>query len=664
MDVPKFYKVTALPASPTSSDDGVYFVRPNSSVGYIAWIITNGIAVQQDAVTTAALLAITGVLSNLTTSVKTNLVAAINEVNGKVSGDLVPYTGANKTINFNTQTFILGGTFRKDVNTFDWVNLGTGTAASDLLRKYHNVASYIGSRASTNDGVIRVVIPINASSMWNAQISIQEYTGVSTSDPRRRTKLTVGAYSTGNAASFVLCENPDRISKVAFGRDSNGNTVLLIYPSGPLAFEEVVIDWVQQAHGYASALETKSNYAVNFVATADIPSLNFILNNEVLNAGFQRDSFYASKIWAGDNFHKLAKNLTEATSGPYYISTPGIEANDILGNVSTYMNSGTIAGTAYTAQHILSYGVNANYGYHLYKHASSNSPLRLRARVNGVWQSEETFAYQSWVSSTLGTYVLQTSLNAQLANYATLAGTQTFSGTNTFNQAPVVPAGTINSHTVNLGQVNSLLNNKVDKVAGKQLSTEDYTTVEKTKLSGIQDGAEVNVNADWNATSGDGQILNKPTIPTVNNPTITFLSTGAMTGGGTITLNQSGPATIPFDLLPAVKTDIQSGAAIAAIFNQIQQYHQYHDRSSGGSVNPTGVLFTVVGTPGGPVIGIDIYDHNFHGAEVVLQGPLSGYTDYNINAVNRANTPQTTIRVEAIAVRVAWDSNRGAYRIL
>ena len=37
---------------------------------------------------------------------------------------------------------------------------------------------------------------------------------------------------------------------------------------------------------------------------------------------------------------------------------------------------------------------------------------------------------------------------------------------------------------------------------------------DKTKLDGIQTGAEVNVNADWNAGSGDAQILNKPTIPT------------------------------------------------------------------------------------------------------------------------------------------------------
>jgi ribosomal protein L35AE/L33A len=57
------------------------------------------------------------------------------------------------------------------------------------------------------------------------------------------------------------------------------------------------------------------------------------------------------------------------------------------------------------------------------------------------------------------------------------------------------------------------LNLKVDKVAGKGLSENDFTNTLKTKLDGIEDGAQVNVNADWNATSGDAQILNKPTIP-------------------------------------------------------------------------------------------------------------------------------------------------------
>ena len=52
---------------------------------------------------------------------------------------------------------------------------------------------------------------------------------------------------------------------------------------------------------------------------------------------------------------------------------------------------------------------------------------------------------------------------------------------------------------------------KVDKETGKGLSTNDYTTSQKTKLGNIEAGAQVNVQSDWNASSGDAAILNKPT---------------------------------------------------------------------------------------------------------------------------------------------------------
>lgn len=44
----------------------------------------------------------------------------------------------------------------------------------------------------------------------------------------------------------------------------------------------------------------------------------------------------------------------------------------------------------------------------------------------------------------------------------------------------------------------------------------NFSNRDKTKLSGIEEGARVNVNADWNAVDGDAFILNKPTIPTVD----------------------------------------------------------------------------------------------------------------------------------------------------
>jgi hypothetical protein len=63
--------------------------------------------------------------------------------------------------------------------------------------------------------------------------------------------------------------------------------------------------------------------------------------------------------------------------------------------------------------------------------------------------------------------------------------------------------------------VTTELNKKVNAVSGKGLSSNDYTTAEKTKLAGIAEKAEVNVQSDWSVTdtSSDAYIKNKPTIP-------------------------------------------------------------------------------------------------------------------------------------------------------
>jgi hypothetical protein len=66
-----------------------------------------------------------------------------------------------------------------------------------------------------------------------------------------------------------------------------------------------------------------------------------------------------------------------------------------------------------------------------------------------------------------------------------------------------------------VGNVTSNLANKVDKVNGKSLSTNDFTTACMNKLNGIATGAEVNVQADWDETdtTKDSYIKNKPNIP-------------------------------------------------------------------------------------------------------------------------------------------------------
>ena len=74
------------------------------------------------------------------------------------------------------------------------------------------------------------------------------------------------------------------------------------------------------------------------------------------------------------------------------------------------------------------------------------------------------------------------------------------------------------SMTTSVGTaITNLLEDKVDKVAGKGLSTEDYTTAEKTKLAGLGTAAEKNTgiaSANIPVLDADGKLA-VSTIPSV-----------------------------------------------------------------------------------------------------------------------------------------------------
>lgn len=77
------------------------------------------------------------------------------------------------------------------------------------------------------------------------------------------------------------------------------------------------------------------------------------------------------------------------------------------------------------------------------------------------------------------------------------------------------------------------------------------SSTDKTKLDGIASGAEENVQSDWSQSdnTADDYIKNKPTIPTVNDGTLTLMN-GDQTKG-TFGANQSTAANVvmlPFDI--------------------------------------------------------------------------------------------------------------------
>lgn len=85
------------------------------------------------------------------------------------------------------------------------------------------------------------------------------------------------------------------------------------------------------------------------------------------------------------------------------------------------------------------------------------------------------------------------------------------------------------------------------------------SAADKAKLDGIAPGAEANVQSDWNVTdsSSDAFIKNKPTIPTVNNGTLTIQKNG--TSIATFSANQSTSITANITV-PTNLDDISDGS--------------------------------------------------------------------------------------------------------
>lgn len=76
----------------------------------------------------------------------------------------------------------------------------------------------------------------------------------------------------------------------------------------------------------------------------------------------------------------------------------------------------------------------------------------------------------------------------------------------------------VQNNTINakFDEIEASIAGKVDIVSGKGLSTNDYTTDEKNKLSGIAEGAEVNQNAFSNVTIGSVTISADSKTDTLN----------------------------------------------------------------------------------------------------------------------------------------------------
>ena len=108
---------------------------------------------------------------------------------------------------------------------------------------------------------------------------------------------------------------------------------------------------------------------------------------------------------------------------------------------------------------------------------------------------------------------------------------------NTGDSATPVSGGTTKFTT---GGAYTELNKKVDKISGKGLSTNDYTTNEKNKLAGIDTGANKTIVDSSLSSSSTNPVQNKVVNSALNNK----MNTSNPTGTGSFSMNRSYGSTI------------------------------------------------------------------------------------------------------------------------
>lgn len=109
---------------------------------------------------------------------------------------------------------------------------------------------------------------------------------------------------------------------------------------------------------------------------------------------------------------------------------------------------------------------------------------------------------------------------------------------------------------------------KVDKADGKGLSTEDYTTAEKTKLSGIATGAQVNVIESVKANTRACSVSGK----TVTIPTATTSAYGVTKLSSSVSSTSTTEAATPSAVRSAYQSAASAYSLASQIYNKVDRY--------------------------------------------------------------------------------------------
>lgn len=401
-----------------------------------------------------------------------------------------------------------------------------------------------GSQRESADTALQTAIGAETTRATTAETGLQtaisaEITRATTAEGNLSTAISNEATARANAdqaldARITAIEGEDFLtaSDIADNLTTNDSSKVLSAKQGKILKDS--LDAEESARQTADSNLSTSISNETTRATAAENALNTRIDN-LDAASVGSDGSYLKTIVQTDGLISATKQAfdTEITANPSNINAPTTKAvKDYVDDNGGKIDSISVNNVAQTID------ANKNVNINL----SNYVTLTNAQTISGAKTFTDTVIAQNIYS---GDYngititgsddgILLDASNAQLShtagvevnaaafaprsNNATDLGTSSQQFKNLYLKGKIVSSSaelTLPSSTGTLA-LQSAVDGKVDKEAGKGLSTNDFTDALKNKLDGIAAGAEVNVQSNWNESdsTSDAYIQNKPSIYT------------------------------------------------------------------------------------------------------------------------------------------------------
>ena len=300
---------------------------------------------------------------------------------------------------------------------------------------------------------------------------------------------------------------------------------------------------VNSANKISADYVDDTNTTNKFVTTADLTTLSTALQPADINKSVLTDVDVSSTVSTSTvNLNITEENLMTSASSTSTLSLPVASSTE-----AGVMNSATFDAVTSNSNNI---------------NALLNGAVAVTGLPASPSQSDITTAWQT--ETGLTTLINRASLydvtNQKVWTYYS-NDTTWYAASNTtqvvVNQATNTSLGIVKGSTTT-GQVFAE-NDGTLSVNGWDNLTGDVSAA-TSKLATIANGAEVNVQSNWNETNSasDAYIQNKPTIPTVNNGTLTIQKNGVPIGSFTANASSNTTADIT---VPTKTSDLTNDGA-------------------------------------------------------------------------------------------------------